>query len=132
MKEAHLSLRDAQDFIDSLPDDVRPTWFPTLYINVTKYKEYDPETQITPIDVEGTRLELAKVISVIGPCEKIYSEDQFIVRKEVGGVHFQWSANRQVVCKRRVTGVRVVPERTVEDVEWDCETISFKGLYADN
>jgi hypothetical protein len=125
-------LRAAQDFIDSLPDGVKPTWFPSIYINVTKYKDYDSDTQTTPIDVEATRLELAKVIAVIGPCKKAYTDDQFTVSKEVGGVHFQWSANRQVVCNRRVTGVRVVPERTVEDVEWDCETISFKGIAADN
>lgn len=70
----------------------------------------------------------------IGEFEKNYSDDAFIAKKKLGGRALEFHMEREAICKKVVTGTRVVPEHYVagtegfikpesieEIVEWQCD-----------
>jgi hypothetical protein len=112
--------------------------------NVTKYKQVPVPNVLTDewpnkapgwenvIDEDATARELAKIVQTLSPygnIRKAYTDTYFELHFDINDkVKLQYYANRQSICKKRVVGTRVIPERTVEDVEWDCTPISFKGF----
>lgn len=61
--------------------------------------------------------------------EKVYNENWFYLRRNFPGeIAYEINTSRETVCRKLVTGTRVVPaqpETTVEEVEWVCEERSL-------
>ena len=56
--------------------------------------------------------------------EKVYVGDFFVLRRTWDAVRYDLNGDRAAVCRRVVTGTRVVPAqpaRTVDMVEWQCD-----------
>ena len=69
------------------------------------------------------KADLARMV-LKGSWEKIYQGGLFMLRRSFGPVQLDFNADRSQVCRRVVTGTRVIPptpEQIVEDVEWICE-----------
>ena len=70
--------------------------------------------------------ELAVVAKALGHAEKCtVGKNWFVVRRKFGPISMEINTARENVCRRIVTGTRVVPAVTVpehveEIVEWDC------------
>lgn len=108
-KRAQLTrgLRELADFLDANPD------VPVRALDC-------------PINVFGqSRAEMARAARVAG-WQKDYNGEWFVLRRWFGEGAIQLDVNieRAQVCRKVVTGTKVVPaqpERTVEEVEWICD-----------
>lgn len=100
------SLRACADFLDAHPD-VEPPTYTTMNVFVQ------------------TRAQLA-VHARVATWDKIYNGDWFYLRRAFGeDLNLDITIARDEVCRKVVTGTRVVPaqpERTVDEVEWVCDT----------
>ena len=68
---------------------------------------------------------MEKVARIFGSCEKEYTEGFFKLKKKFGEIEMRVIASRDQVCKRKVVGVKLVPEVTIpahnkDIVEWEC------------
>ena len=105
------ALVEIAEFLESHPDVPLP-----LYPSMTAF-------------VPGAS-ELAQAAKALGHAEKSVLPNWFSMVRRFGTVSFEISARRENVCRRVVTGTRVVPATTVaehtipehaeEIVEWDC------------
>lgn len=83
-------------------------------------------TQSTPITINvfvETKAELA-AIARTGQWDKSGNDNHFWIKREVGAISYEVNIARSKICRRVVTGTRVVPAReaeVVEDVEWVCD-----------
>ena len=78
--------------------------------------------------------EAAKVLMALKPCDKVYSDTLFVIKRAFGPITLKYYFSRDKVCTPRVVGTKVVPatperiieampEHVVEIIEWDCEPI---------
>ena len=103
------SLRDCADFLDRHPS-----------VNVPRYVNLNVFV--------NTREEIAAHARVTS-WEKVYNDTWFYLRKEFGtDLSLDITVQRETVCRKVVTGTRVVPakpEHEVEDIEWVCDDVSL-------
>ena len=81
----------------------------------------------------GTKEDAAAVMRALGACKKEYEDNLFTVAGMIGKIDARFVFFRDAVCVKRVVGTKVepakiierqvLPERTVEIVEWDCMPI---------
>lgn len=95
---------------------------------------YDAHPEIEPsgstLDHYGldTKEEAAMLVKAFGSCKKEYHDTIFTVVKRFGSIDLKFHFSRNQVCTRRVVGTKIEParmvaERVVDIVEWDCESI---------
>lgn len=107
------------------------------YHNLAQYGS-DPETHEWILDDAKTVKEFAKVVKWAKDrgykVEKKYTEDDFNLYIETPVGSFNFYSTRKVVCKKIVTGTKVVPAQPekIEDVtEWVCEKVAFLAVDTD-
>jgi len=70
------------------------------------------------------RVDVERHARASGGWEKIYNGDWFSLRKNFGeNVTLEINANRETVCRKVITGKRIVeaqPEREVDEFVWEC------------
>lgn len=108
------------------------------YANIAQHLEYDSELESSPLDVEATQKQIARIIrwarSNGWSVEKKYNDDEFTVRIE--GIHepicyMEFFSTRQVVCKKVQTGTKTVEavEAHEEPVyEYVCDKVAFLSI----
>jgi hypothetical protein len=80
------------------------------------------------------KLKFASFVRDLGTCKKEYSDWYVKVYKSFGPINYCISTSRETVCKKVVTGKKVVPlqpsqyypeipEHEEDVVEWQCESI---------
>lgn len=104
------SLRQFADFIEQNPSFTEHigSWSPYVYAK--------------------DRAQLATIIRTLGSCRKQYISNSLYVEKDFGKhLELNVTINREKVCRKIVTGTRVIParaelipERVEEIIEWDC------------
>ena len=113
----------------------------TTYANVAQH-HYVPSgedgTSEWQLDEDETVKQFARIVKWARkngyPIEKKYTDDEFSIDVDtenelIGRVHFY--STRQVVCKKVVTGTKVVeavPAHEEEEVEWVCDKIAFMNV----
>lgn len=98
------SLRDAAAFFEEHPDVPLPS---------------SGQMNVWGVD----RPTLAAVVASGGVWQKLYLGNLFCLRRTFGRLEVDFNTSRDTVCRRVVTGTRVVPaqpEKIVEDVRWEC------------
>lgn len=96
------SLRDCADFLEQHPTVAIP---------------------LGPIALNAfvnTKEELAAHARVAS-WEKCFQDQYFYLKKSFGLVSLEINAQRELLCRRVVTGTRVEPEKVVDVVEWICD-----------
>lgn len=110
-----------------------PYDYDDTYVSANVYDTDNPDNR-WEINVEKTIDALAKIVQ--------YATDQglsvtksynynFDVRIELNeDVEVHYTAERESVCVKKVVGTKVIPakvteERIEEEIEWDCQPISF-------
>lgn len=107
-QECIAGLRELADFLDAHPEVAAP-----LYSSL--------------LSRVNTREDLMAVAQ-IGGWKKVYEGEYFTLRRTFAGVTLDVYTDRTTVCRKVVTGQRVVPARPecTEDVfEWVCEEQSL-------
>ena len=103
------SLRDLATFLEEHP----AVWAPQ-YVNINAFV--------------NTREEVVAQARAAS-WEKVWNGDWFYLRKEFGpDLSLDVTADRGVVCRKVVTGTRVIeaqPEREVESYDWICDDASL-------
>ena len=78
----------------------------------------------------NTKEEIA-VYARLAAWEKVYNEEWFSLRKVFGdSFQLEINATRETVCRKVVTGTRILParpEQTVEIIEWICDEPLLAG-----
>lgn len=69
--------------------------------------------------------ELASVARLTSWAKGYNSDYMWLSRTFRGDIKFEVNVNRELVCRKIVKGTRVVPEQTVEDIEWVCDDASL-------
>ena len=116
-------------------------WFSaTIYKNVTDEEKLEmglgENDSNYVIDEDATLAELRTIVQWARKrkfrVEKEYSDAEFQLRIWTDGEKYDgrltFSANRQVVCQKVVTGTRMIPAKTEEVVEWNCSKIAFTNV----
>lgn len=102
------ALRDCADFLESHPAVIAPR-YNTMNVFVNTREEVAAQ---------------AKAAS----WEKVYNGDWFYLSRAFGeDLRLDITVEREVMCRKVVTGTRVVParpEQTVEEFEWRCDEAS--------
>jgi hypothetical protein len=103
------------------------------YVNVAKYHNTADEDGSYPLDEEATIKEFARVVQWARregyKVEKKYTDDEFkVILSETSIGRVEFYSTRQVVCKKVVTGVEIVPETTKEVYEYQCDKIAFLNV----
>jgi hypothetical protein len=107
-------------------------------IDVTQHEDND-RPYGSPIDEEATRKVLKKAIRGMGSGrkEKIFNDWQFLAKREfAGGVTLKVSTTREGVCKKVLTGNKIIhaartdyiPETVEEEFEWVCDDPILKDI----
>jgi hypothetical protein len=132
-------LRAYADFIESegpkLGGVIHDSADFSIYLTVTNY-ERDPETGEweSVVKEEQTKKNLKQFLASVGSCEKVWESNNLKVTKTFGKtVRLVGYMNRSTVCKKVVTGTKVVPavhipESVQEITEWVCEDPSLFRL----
>jgi hypothetical protein len=98
-----------------------------------QHEEVPPVYSMTLNAFTHTKEELQDVARKGAPWEKIYEAGYFSLRKRFGPVTLDINLNREKVCRRVVTGTRIVPAQPAEPeheediVEWVCEDPILEG-----
>jgi len=115
------SLRQLADFIEEKGEDLP---YLNISIGAWEYGDYDEKTyKHIPDSIKGKMAGYARALK---PCKKDFSGQSFALTRKFGILTLRISASREQVCRKIVTGTRVVPaytipERIEEDAEWVCD-----------
>lgn len=114
-------LRALADFIEQHPE--LPITYPSQTFTHWLYDESDGRT---------AKEQMATAARAMGNASKVYTGSYFDLRKKFGKhITLEFTANRENICKRVVTGHKLVPAKLVpekmtparieEEVEWVCD-----------
>ncbi len=85
------------------------------------------------LDEFGTTANILGFVKVLGSCKKEYVDAALKITKRFGAVILEGSADRKIVCKKKVVDRKWIEPSThegyyQETVEWECTTPSLLGL----
>ena len=91
----------------------------------------DGSLQITHYiyEKEDPKAKIIALTKILGNCKKDYSGSGFYLNHDISpDIHLTIACDRNEVCTRKVIGTKIepaytVPERTVEEVEWECHSL---------
>ena len=130
------NLRAMADFIESdgvkLPQWGSHTFELRYYLTDSSYvkdgvNEDGSDNYKTVIDEAKTKQAVRDFVLALGSCDKQYDSNRLNITKKFGkNVQIYGTVDRQITCKRVVTGTKIepavnLPERVVEVVEWECD-----------
>lgn len=115
------SLRQLADFIEEKGEDL-----PYLNVSIGAY-EYGDYDETTYKHLPDTiKAKMAGYARALKPCKKDFSGQSFALTRKFGILTVRIAAEREKVCRKIVTGTKVVPaytipERIEEEAEWVCD-----------
>lgn len=131
------NLRAMADFIETdgvkLPQYGSHTFELRYYLTDSSYVKLDELDELgnpkweTVINEAKTKAQVRDFVLALGSCDKKYEDTRLQITKNFGkGARIYGTVDRQITCKRVVTGTKVepavnLPERVVEIVEWECD-----------
>ncbi len=131
------SLRDLanhlEDNADKMPENAYLYGHDlTFYLSENDYSyttDDDGKTKtIVEFNEAKTKENVKNFLAFVGNCEKEYQGSSLKITKKFGKHEIVGDVDRNLTCKKIVTGTEVVPERIVpehvrEITEWDCSDI---------
>lgn len=124
-------LRAMADFIEEHPE--LPIGEPEIKLDTWLFDDSKWDVDHLRTDSRTAKEKLQAAARALGIAQKNYIGDYFCVTKKFGEfVSMEFTVSRETVCKRVVTGTRIVPavsrpERTEEVVEWICDDPILAG-----